>query len=105
MSRHQVARVADLAVGQMIKVEAGGRTICLARLAEHGFRAIDDTCSHEEESLSEGWICDAMVECPAHSSRFSFLTGEVTGVPAWIPVSVYEVTVEGDAVMIEIAED
>jgi 3-phenylpropionate/trans-cinnamate dioxygenase ferredoxin subunit len=105
MSRYQVANVSDLAVGEMMKVAAGGRFICLAHLEDHGFRAIDDTCSHEEESLSEGWLCEDMVECPAHSSRFSFLTGEVTGVPAWIPVTVYEVTVEGEAVMVEIADD
>ena len=104
MSRYEVAKASELLVGEMMKVEAGGRAFCLAHLEEHGFRAIDDTCSHEEESLSEGWICDGMVECPAHSSRFSFLTGEVTGVPAWIPVKVHEVSVEGDAVFVEIAE-
>nr|AJW29373.1 hypothetical protein plasmid201_185 [Sphingomonas sp. NS2] len=40
------------------------------------------------------------MECPAHSSRFSFLTGEVTGVPAWIPVKVYPVEVEGDKIYV-----
>lgn len=102
MSRHFVAKVADLPIGKMLKVTVAERAICLAHLEEHGFRAIDDTCTHEQESLSEGWICGENVECPAHSSRFSFLTGEVSGVPAWIPVNVYEVIVEGEDVFIEI---
>lgn len=102
MSRHLAAKVSDLPVGEMLKVNVAERTICLAHLEGHGFRAIDDKCTHEQESLSEGWICDDSVECPAHGSRFSFLTGEVTGVPAWIPVKIYEVTVEGDDIFIEI---
>lgn len=100
MSRFEVLKAGELAVGEMTKVEAAGRMICIAHLEGHGFRAIDDRCTHEDESLSEGYLCDASVECPMHSSRFSFLTGEVTGVPAWVPVRTYPVEVEGDSVFV-----
>ncbi len=104
MSRFEILKTADLPVGEITRVEAGGRTICVAHLEEHGFRAIDDRCTHEDESLSEGYLCDESVECPMHSSRFSFLTGEVTGVPAWIPVRIYDVEVEGESVFVNIDE-
>jgi 3-phenylpropionate/trans-cinnamate dioxygenase ferredoxin subunit len=102
MSKIEILKASELAPGEMKKVEVGGRTLCVAHVEGHGFRAIDDRCTHEDESLSEGWLCDDSVECPAHSSRFSFLTGEVTGVPAWIPVKVYDVDVEDDTVYVQL---
>lgn len=102
MTKVKVLNVSDLPVGEMKKVEIGNRTLCVANVEGHGFRAIDDRCTHEDESLSEGWICGDSVECPAHSSRFSFLTGEVTGVPAWVPVKVYDVHVVDEAIFIAI---
>ncbi len=104
MSRFALIDVSELEPGEMRKVEVGGRTLCLANVEGHGFRAIDDRCTHEDESLSEGYLCDTSVECPAHSSRFSFLTGEVTGVPAWIPVKVYELQVEDGTVYVDLTE-
>lgn len=102
MTKVVVLKASELAPGEMRRVEVGGRTICVANVEGHGYRAIDDRCTHEDESLSEGWICGDSVECPAHSSRFSFLTGEVTGVPAWVPVRVYDIEVQGDAVYVNL---
>ncbi|MEZ7272945.1 non-heme iron oxygenase ferredoxin subunit [Sphingobium sp. 10 DY56-G10] len=102
MTKVKVLKASDLPPGEMKKVEIGNRTLCVAHIEGHGFRAIDDRCTHEDESLSDGWICGDSVECPAHSSRFSFLTGEVTGVPAWIPVKVYDVQVDNDAIYVTI---
>lgn len=104
MTRFEVLKASELEPSEMRKVEVAGRSICVANVEGHGFRAIDDKCSHEDESLSEGFICGDSVECPAHSSRFSFLTGEVTGVPAWIPVKVYDVVVEDDTVFVLLDE-
>lgn len=102
MTKVEVLKASDLPPGEMRKIEVGDRTLCVAHIEDHGFRAIDDRCTHEDESLSEGWICGDSVECPAHSSRFSFLTGEVTGVPAWVPVKVYPVEVEDDRIFVTI---
>ena len=102
MKKVEVLKAADLPIGEMRKVEVAGRTLCVANVEGFGFRAIDDQCTHEQESLSEGCLFGDSVECPAHSSRFSFLTGEVTGVPAWIPVKVYEVHLEGGALFVEL---
>lgn len=44
--------------------------------------ALDDTCTHEEASLADGWIENCEVECPLHSARFSLRTGEVLCMPA-----------------------
>jgi 3-phenylpropionate/trans-cinnamate dioxygenase ferredoxin subunit len=102
MSRHRIADLSDLPVGTMKLVEVDGRPLCVANLEECGIRAIDDLCTHEQESLSEGEIWKCEVECPQHGSRFSFLTGEVVGLPAEQSTRVYEVTVEGNDVYVQL---
>lgn len=105
MTRHRIAGIDDLPEGEMAKYDVGGRTICLANVKGVGFRAIDDRCTHEDESLSEGFLCGEDVECPAHGSRFSFLTGEVSGLPATMPVRVYEVSVDDGSVYVDLTVD
>jgi 3-phenylpropionate/trans-cinnamate dioxygenase ferredoxin subunit len=102
MSRYRIASVEELPIGTMKRVECGEQKLCVANLEECGIRAIDDICTHEQESLSEGEIWKCEVECPLHGSRFSFVTGEVTGLPAEQPTRVYDVSVEGDDVYVEL---
>lgn len=102
MTRHRIASVDELAVGTMKLIEVEDRRLCVANLKECGIRALDDRCTHEDESLSEGEIVNCEVECPQHGSRFSFETGEVTGLPAEQPARTYEIEVEGDDVYVEI---
>ena len=61
------------------------------------FFATDDTCSHEEESLSEGFLEDHLIECPKHGSQFDLRTGAVLSLPAVFPVRTYPTkVVDGD---------
>lgn len=57
---------------------------------------IDDTCTHEEYSLAEGWAENCVVECTLHFAKFSLRTGEVVAPPATEPVTVHPVVVVGD---------
>jgi 3-phenylpropionate/trans-cinnamate dioxygenase ferredoxin component len=63
--------------------------------------AIDDTCTHQDASLSEGWLEDCMVECPLHASCFDLRTGNPTGPPAKRPVRTYSVVVQDGAVYVD----
>ncbi len=65
-----------LGENKMLKVEAGGRMICLAHTSK-GFFAVDDECPHLGDSLSRGTLNGFNeVICPWHSYRFSLYTGE-----------------------------
>jgi 3-phenylpropionate/trans-cinnamate dioxygenase ferredoxin component len=63
--------------------------------------AIDDTCTHQDASLSEGWLEDCMIECPLHSASFDLRTGRPTGPPAKRPVRTYPVLVEDGVVYVD----
>ena len=63
--------------------------------------AIDDTCTHQDASLSEGWLEDCMIECPLHAASFDLRTGRPTGPPAKRPVRTYAVLVEDGVVYVD----
>lgn len=91
----------ELAVGEVRRVDLEGTPLCLVR-CDDGYRAIADTCSHEDYSLAEGEVdaesCE--IECWKHGSLFSLVTGEPLSLPATKPVAVYDVDVEaGDVVV------
>lgn len=56
--------------------------------------AVDDTCTHQDASLSDGWLEGCEIECPLHSSRFDLRTGAVDSPPAKRPVRTHGVVVE-----------
>ncbi len=55
--------------------------------------ALDDTCTHADASLAEGWVENGHVECPLHASRFCLKTGAVDGLPATKDTRVHRVEV------------
>lgn len=97
-----VATLDDLAAGTAMLVEVAGRRICLARTEDGQVHAVDDTCTHEEESLSEGWVEGDCIECPAHNSIFDLRTGEAVSLPADEPVRTYPVRVAGGDIFLDV---
>jgi 3-phenylpropionate/trans-cinnamate dioxygenase ferredoxin subunit len=95
----RVGRVADLPPGSVTRVEVEGHVVALANV-DGQFFAVDDTCTHEEASLSEGGLLGEVLVCPKHGSRFHVKTGRVLSLPAVRSVAVYPVRVEGDAVWV-----
>ena len=63
--------------------------------------AIDDTCTHQDASLSEGWLEDCSIECPLHAASFDLRTGKPTGLPAKRPVRTYDVSVDDGVVYVD----
>ncbi len=96
-----LCRVDELSSGQARRFDVGGRRIALVRTDDE-FYAIDDRCSHEDYSLSEGevWVDEREIECPRHGSTFELRTGSVCSLPATQPVAVYEVEITDGSVSV-----
>ena len=77
MKELKICDLTDLeeAVPRCIEVE--GKKLSMVLLNEKIY-ALDDTCSHEDVSLSEGEvdIDECALECWKHGSLFSLKTGE-----------------------------
>ncbi len=96
----RVCSLSDVPEEGAIRVDVGGRPVCIARSQGEVF-AVSDICSHADVALSEGDVEDGTIECWLHGSRFDLRTGMPSGLPATKPVATYPVTVEGDDVLVK----
>lgn len=96
-----VARVNDLAPGEVRALEVDGVEIALVRTADGGYHAIRDKCSHGRVALSDGDVVGRTLECWKHGSAFDLTSGRPTSLPATRPVPVYPVTIDGEDVLVD----
>ncbi len=93
----KVSEVDAVPPGKMRQVEVAGKRILLANVDGH-FYATDDTCTHEDASLSTGFLKGEWVKCPLHGSRFNVRNGEVVDEPADVNLRTYAVRIDGNDV-------
>ncbi|MEY3889579.1 MAG: hypothetical protein RLZZ90_812 [Actinomycetota bacterium] len=98
----RICAVEDIKLGKAIRVKVGDLAIAVVRTKAGEIKAISDTCSHGEISLSEGFVDNETIECWAHGAKFSLETGAALTLPAFEPVPVYEVIIENDDIYLEI---
>jgi 3-phenylpropionate/trans-cinnamate dioxygenase ferredoxin subunit len=65
--------------------------------------AIDDTCTHQDASLADGWLEGCEVECPLHAALFDLRTGEPDGMLARDPVRTHRVVVSDGSVFVALS--
>ena len=97
MTAERVCGVSDLEQDTPLRVDPSGVPITVIKDGEGVIHAIGDTCTHGEISLSEGFVEGETLECWAHGSQFSLITGKPLNLPAYEPVPVFTVElIDGD---------
>lgn len=109
MSENKTVKLCDVASLEedaITTTEIDGRLIAYARIGDDWY-AIDDTCSHANVSLADGFleVDDLTIECPLHGSLFSLESGEALTLPAIRPVASHEVSVKDGEVFVTIASE
>jgi nitrite reductase/ring-hydroxylating ferredoxin subunit len=94
-------RVDDVAPGAMLRVDVGDEPLLICNV-DGEFFATQDTCSHEDWPLSEGYLDGDVVECTLHWAKFCVRTGNVKALPACEPLRTYLVKLEGDDVLVDL---
>ncbi|MCB1186815.1 non-heme iron oxygenase ferredoxin subunit [bacterium] len=105
MAEHRVASLSKIPEGKAWPITVDDYDIMLVRFGDMVY-AIEDCCSHQEFPLSQGEIDSQQctVRCRAHGATFDLRTGKAMKAPAFAPVPVYNVRVEGDDVFVEIED-
>lgn len=101
MSAQRACGVGDLVQDEALRVELDGVAISVVLDSNGDIHAIGDTCTHGDISLADGFVEGETLECWAHGSAFSLLTGRPLNLPAYEPVPVFVVTIDGDDVLID----
>lgn len=97
-----VAKVSEIAPGEVKQVELDdGTAVCLANV-DGTFYAIGGECTHAGGPLGEGELESTTVTCPWHAGVFDVTTGEAQEAPPTDAVDKYEVQVDGDDVKVAI---
>ncbi len=97
----KVATLEEIPAGRAIIREVDGQSLALARVGDAVY-CIDNVCTHDGGPLGEGELLGTSLECPRHGARFDITSGRALSLPAVVPVKSYPVTVEGEAVLVEL---
>jgi cytochrome P450/nitrite reductase/ring-hydroxylating ferredoxin subunit len=99
---HELGPAEDVPVGHLRRAELAETAVCVGRTAD-GWVAFQDTCTHEECSLSDGELDGGVVVCPCHGSEFDLRTGDVLCPPALDPLPIYEARVDQGILVVRLA--
>jgi p-cumate 2,3-dioxygenase ferredoxin component len=93
----------ELEEGSILAVRVNGERIALYKINGEIY-ATSEMCSHSDCSLEDfGKIVESdQVECICHGARFLIKTGEVTRLPAEIPLKTYPVRVVENQVWVRV---
>jgi 3-phenylpropionate/trans-cinnamate dioxygenase ferredoxin subunit len=101
MSFVRACAVDELESGKPFPVTVGDIALAIVRDGDD-YYAIYDECSHAAVPLSEGDVEGCLIECWLHGSQFDLRTGEPTTLPAFEPVAVYPVQIDGDDLLVDV---
>jgi 3-phenylpropionate/trans-cinnamate dioxygenase ferredoxin component len=105
MSYRRLCSLDELSEGVALAVPLGDRTrVALLRQRGEVF-AFSDCCTHEEASLSEGFVDGYVVECPKHGASFDVRTGKVLSLPATHDLPTYPVRLAEGQVWMDLDEE
>ncbi|MGM0592791.1 MAG: Rieske (2Fe-2S) protein [Halobacteriota archaeon] len=118
MTTHELAKVDEVEPGDSKVVEVGNRELCLFNVGGE-YHVLPNRCPHQQAPLCNGviggtvvadvdtgfrpeWDYDGeVVTCPWHDLMFRIPTGECLEI-AEMSLPSYDVTVEGDSVVVEV---
>jgi nitrite reductase/ring-hydroxylating ferredoxin subunit len=100
-----VAKIDDLAPGEMMEVDVMGHEIALFNV-DGELYATGNICTHAYTHLTDGDFYEDMrgwvVECPLHGSQFDVTTGEAVSLPATGNAGKYDVKVVDGEILVGI---
>lgn len=100
MSRHRLCRLDEVAPGVPLRVEPEGLPPLAVYNVDGEIFVTDDTCTHGNASLADGYLEGDEIECPWHSGRFCVRDGRATSLPAAQPVRTWAVEIEDGDVFV-----
>jgi 3-phenylpropionate/trans-cinnamate dioxygenase ferredoxin subunit len=99
MSTHQLCSLADLENNMAQRFDIDGVRLAVVRIGDEVY-CINDRCSHEDFSLSEGEVLPDVceLECARHGATFDLKSGQPCSLPATTPVAHYEISIQNGMV-------
>jgi nitrite reductase (NADH) small subunit len=97
----RVAKITEIAPGQIREIQLEGTTIAVANVRGQ-FHAVNNTCLHRGGPLGQGSLQGNIVTCPWHGWSFDVTSGRVTHNQVG-GVACYPVELRGEDVYVDIS--
>lgn len=97
------AKTSELTDGKKLLVEVDERLVILFQTGNDYF-CMDDICTHDGSTLSDGEFAGFEITCPRHGARFDIRCGKALSMPATQDTKTHEVKVDGDQILVRINE-
>jgi 3-phenylpropionate/trans-cinnamate dioxygenase ferredoxin subunit len=103
MNPIDIGALDDFTEGEARRIELDGLAAVAVVRIDDDLYAIGDRCTHQDISLSEGFVDrdERTLECWKHGSAFSLETGDPTSLPAVKPTPVHEIKIVDGRVLLE----
>jgi len=92
----------ELPTDDVIGVVVAGRDIALYTVGNAVY-ATDNTCTHGQARLCDGFLDGHEIECPLHQGKFDVRDGTPTCEPVTEALRSYPVKIDGQRVYLQIA--
>lgn len=99
----KVANVGDVSDPGKQLIEVDERILVLFHV-DGQFYCLDDVCTHDGGPLGEGCLQGTTVICPRHGAQFDIRTGKALTMPATEDTVAHQVKVEGQVVLVRLAD-
>ena len=95
------ANTNELDEGEKLLVEVADELLIVFRVGEEYF-CIDDICTHDGGTLSDGDHCGYEISCPRHGAKFDVRDGKALCMPATQATRTHEVKVESEKIYVKL---
>jgi naphthalene 1,2-dioxygenase system ferredoxin subunit len=85
----------------VVQVTMPGFRLAVYKIGETVY-ATDDRCTHQEASLSDGYMQGTTIECPRHQGVFDIRTGKAICAPLEHDVRTYDATVVDGRILVDL---
>ena len=91
----------DLPTDDVIGLVVAGRDIAVYTVGDE-VHATDNTCTHGQARLCDGFLDGHEIECPLHQGKFDVRNGKPTCEPVTEALRSYPVRIDGQRVYLQI---
>ncbi len=93
----------ELQPGEKLLVEVDEQLVILFQVGDEYF-CLDDVCTHDGGTLSDGEFEGHEIACPRHGAKFDIRCGKALCMPATQNTGSHEVKVDGEDIMVRISQ-
>jgi 3-phenylpropionate/trans-cinnamate dioxygenase ferredoxin subunit len=95
------AKTSEISDGGKLLVEVDDRLVILFQVGD-AYHCIDDICTHDGGTLSDGQVEGFEIACPRHGAKFDIRCGSAKCMPATQPTVAHETKVDGDTIQVKL---